>query len=228
VISRGDKQPADRMNVNKKLYDAVIHGDATQVTELARRALADGVDPRRLVEGTMVPAMDEVGARFARGEFFIPELLICARAMKAGMGLIRPLLAEGGAGYAGCVVIGTVYGDQHDIGKNLVASMLEGGGFEVVDLGFDVAPDRFVRTVIEHKADLIGLSALLTTTMPMMRTVIEEVERAALRGHTKIMIGGAPITRRFADEIGADGYAADAGSAVTLARSLLAHDTAGP
>lgn len=208
------------MDLKEKLFEAVIRGDAAQAEALTRQALDEDTDPEELVGDAMVPAMDHVGERFAAGELFIPELMIAARAMKAGMALIRPLLASRGAPSAGCVVIGTVFGDQHDIGKNLVASMLEGGGFEVVDLGFDVAPERFVEASREHCADILGMSALLTTTMPSMQKVIEQMEKATLRERTKIIIGGAPITQRFADEIGADGYADDAGSAVTLARAL--------
>jgi len=210
------------MDIQKRLFDAVIVGDASLVEEITRQALAADMNPETLVNVSMIPAMDTVGERFQAGEFFIPELMIAARAMKAGMALIRPLLAARGARSAGRVVIGTVFGDQHDIGKNLVASMLEGGGFEVIDLGFDVAPQSFVQAVNEHRADILGMSALLTTTMPAMRQVIEEIELADLRSTTKIMIGGAPITQRFADEIGADGYADNAGSAVSMARSLAA------
>ena len=208
------------MDIKNRLFDAVIAGDAPLVEQVTRQALADDVNPEALVNESMIPAMDSVGERFQAGEFFIPELMIAARAMKAGMALIRPLLAARGARSAGRVVIGTVFGDQHDIGKNLVASMLEGGGFEVIDLGFDVAPQSFVQAVSEHRADILGMSSLLTTTMPAMRQVIDEIEAADLRGTTKIMIGGAPITQRFADEIGADGYADNAGSAVSMARSL--------
>ena len=210
------------MELKKKLTEAVIRGDAAETEALTRQAIAADVDLEELLSEAMIPAMDEVGGRFARGEFFIPELMVAARAMKAGMALIRPRLAASEVQSAGRVVIGTVFGDQHDIGKNLVGSMLEGGGFDVIDLGFDVDPERFVGAAIEHQAHVIGMSALLTTTMPAMRTVVEEVEKASLRGQTKIMIGGAPITQRFADEIGADGYAEDAGSAVALARALVA------
>ena len=210
------------MDIKNRLFDAVIAGDAPLVEQITRQALEDDVSPEALVNESMIPAMDSVGERFQAGEFFIPELMIAARAMKAGMALIRPLLAARGAWSAGRVVIGTVFGDQHDIGKNLVASMLEGGGFEVIDLGFDVAPQSFVQAVSEHRADILGMSALLTTTMPAMRQIIDEIEAADLRAMTKIMIGGAPITQRFADEIGADGYADNAGSAVSMARSLAA------
>jgi 5-methyltetrahydrofolate--homocysteine methyltransferase len=210
------------MDIEKKLFEAVIVGDASLVEEITRQAIAAEMNPETLVNESMIPAMDTVGERFQGGEFFIPELMIAARAMKAGMALIRPLLAARGARSAGRVVIGTVFGDQHDIGKNLVASMLEGGGFEVIDLGFDVAPESFVQAVGDHQADILGMSALLTTTMPAMRRVIEGIELADLRRTTKIMIGGAPITQRFADEIGADGYADNAGSAVSMARSLVA------
>jgi methanogenic corrinoid protein MtbC1 len=170
----------------------------------------------------MVPAMDEVGRRFECEDYFVPELLLAGRAMKAALALIQPLLASSGAQPAGRVVIGTVKGDLHDIGKNIVASMLEGGGFEITDLGADVAPEKFVDAVRAKRANLVCLSALLTVTMPSMRTTIEALTAAGLRGQAKIMVGGAPVTQRFADEIGADGYGENAAVAVALARKLAA------
>jgi methanogenic corrinoid protein MtbC1 len=173
-----------------------------------------------LVQNHMVPAMDEVGRRFECEDYFVPELLLAARAMKAALALIRPQLASSGAEPAGRVVIGTVKGDLHDIGKNIVASMLEGGGFEITDLGADVAPEKFVDAVRASRANLVCLSALLTVTMSSMKTTIEALSAAGLRGQAKIMVGGAPVTQRYADEIGADGYGENAAVAVALARKL--------
>ena len=170
----------------------------------------------------MVPAMDEVGRRFECEDYFVPELLLAARAMKAALALIRPQLASSGAEPAGRVVIGTVKGDLHDIGKNIVASMLEGGGFEITDLGADVAPEKFVDAVRANRANLVCLSALLTVTMSSMKTTIEALSAAGLRGQAKIMVGGAPVTQRYADEIGADGYGENAAVAVAVARKLCA------
>jgi methylmalonyl-CoA mutase cobalamin-binding domain/chain len=174
-----------------------------------------------IITGFMVPAMDEVGRRFECEEYFVPELLLAARAMKASMELMRPLLAEQGAQPAGRVIIGTVKGDLHDIGKNLVASMLEGGGFGVVDLGANVPPEKFVEAVREHRADIVCLSALLTVTMPSMKLTIEALCEAGLRDQVKVLVGGAPVTQQFAEEIGADGFGESATSAVTLARSIV-------
>jgi len=170
----------------------------------------------------MVPAMDEVGRRFECNEYFVPELLISARAMKAALELIRPLLIARGDEPAGRVAIGTVKGDLHDIGKNLVAAMLEGGGFEVIDLGVNVSPEQFVKAVREGKANVVAMSALLTTTMPAMKTTIEALEQAGLREKVKVLIGGAPITQKYAEEIGADGYSDNAPAAVSLAKKQLA------
>jgi 5-methyltetrahydrofolate--homocysteine methyltransferase len=205
-----------------KLYDAILNGDKKASAELARAALEGGADPMSLVTDDMVPAMDEVGRRFELEEYFVPELLLAARAMKTALELLRPLLAAGGAQPAGRVVIGTVQGDLHDIGKNLVAAMLEGGGFEVFDLGADVSPDRFLQAVTEHKADILALSALLTVTMPAMKSTIAFLEQAGVRDRVKIIVGGAPITRQFAEKIGADGFSESAAKAVTLVRSLVA------
>lgn len=209
------------MEANKALFEAISTGNNAEVIRLTEQALAGGVDPESLVNSSMIPAMDDVGARFEQGQLFLPELLIAARAMKSAMGLIRPLLAECGAEPVGRVVIGTIVGDQHDIGKNLVAALLEGGGFEVIDLGYDVSPAQFVEAVNRHHAELVGMSALLTTTMPSMKSVVEELTNAQLRDRTRVMIGGAPVTQRFADEIGADGYADNANAAVALARRLM-------
>ncbi len=204
-----------------KLYEAILAGDAKTAAALTKEALAENADPMELVTRYMIPAMDEVGRRFECEEYFVPELLLSARAMKSAMELIRPLLAARGAQPVGRVVIGTVKGDLHDIGKNLVASMLEGGGFEVIDLGADVAPEKFVEAVTARQADIVALSALLTVTMPAMRTTIEALKAAGVRDRVKVMVGGAPLTQRYADEIGADGYGENASVAVSLARRLV-------
>lgn len=204
----------------KQLYDAVLTGNAKLAKAVTEKAIADKVNPQELVTKYMVPAMDEVGQRFEKNEYFVPELLISARAMKTALQLITPLLKAQGAQPAGRVAIGTVKGDLHDIGKNLVAAMLEGGGFEIIDLGVDVTPEKFIAAVKEKDANLIALSALLTTTMPMMKNTIEAIKTAGVRTQVKVIIGGAPVTRKYAEEIGADGYADNASTAVSLARSL--------
>ncbi len=206
----------------KQLYDAVVNGDAKATHALTQQALQDGTDPLKLVNEYMIPAMDEVGRRFETNEYFVPELLISARAMKASLDLIRPLLIARGDKPAGTVAIGTVRGDLHDIGKNLVASLLEGGGFEVIDLGVNVPPEKFIQTVKEKNANIIAMSALLTTTMPAMRTTIEALKQAGVRDQVKVLIGGAPITQKYADEIGADGYSENAVGAVALAKKAVA------
>jgi 5-methyltetrahydrofolate--homocysteine methyltransferase len=206
----------------KKLYDAILTGNAKVSKEVTQQALAAGADPQVLVQQHMIPAMDEVGRRYEANEYFVPELLISARAMKASLELIRPLLAARGAEPAGRVVIGTVKGDLHDIGKNLVAAMLEGAGFEVIDLGVDVPPEKFIAALNERKANLVAMSALLTTTMNSMKTTIEAFKAAGIRGNIKVMIGGAPVTEKYAEEIGADGYSTNANGAVALARKLVA------
>lgn len=213
---------ANPMRDLKLLYESVLAGDAKVAREITEEAVAAGVDPQNLVNEYMIPAMDETGRRFEASECFVPELLISARAMKAALAVIRPLLAARGSKPIGCVVIGTVKGDFHDIGKNLVAAMLEGGGFEVVDLGVDVTPDKIVSAVRENGASIVGLSALLTTTMPAMKTAVDALRAAGIRDSVKVMIGGAPITERFAKEIGADGYSDNAAGAVKLARRLQA------
>jgi 5-methyltetrahydrofolate--homocysteine methyltransferase len=202
------------------LYDAILNGNTPAAAEAARQALKGGAAALELVQHHMVPAMDEVGRRFECEDYFVPELLLAARAMKAALALIRPQLASSGAEPAGRVVIGTVKGDLHDIGKNIVASMLEGGGFEITDLGADVAPEKFVDAVRASRANLVCLSALLTVTMSSMKTTIEALTAAGLRGQAKIMVGGAPVTQRYAEEIGADGYGENAAVAVAMARKL--------
>jgi corrinoid protein of di/trimethylamine methyltransferase len=205
-----------------KLYDAILNGDSKTAVAVTKEALAENSDPLELVNKAMIPAMDEVGRRFECEEYFVPELLLAARAMKGSLELIRPLLAERGAEPTGRVVIGTVKGDLHDIGKNLVSSMLEGGGFEVIDLGADVAPEKFVEAVKERKANIVCLSALLTVTMPSMKTTIDALTSAGIREKAKVIIGGAPVTQQYADEIGADGYGENANVAVQIARRLVA------
>ena len=209
------------MQEYKALHEAILSGDAKTAREVTEKALAAKADPLRLVNDLMVPAMDEVGRRFECNEYFVPELLISARAMKSALELIRPLLVAQGAQPVGRVAIGTVKGDLHDIGKNLVAAMLEGGGFEVIDLGVNVAPEQFVSAVKEKNANVVAMSALLTTTMPSMKTTIEALKQAGVRGKVKVLIGGAPITQKYADEIGADGYSDNAPSAVGLAKKHL-------
>ncbi|NWF85377.1 MAG: corrinoid protein [Bryobacteraceae bacterium] len=206
----------------EKLHQAVLDGDQKAARSLTEAMLAEGVAPLDMITKAMVPAMDEVGRRFECEEYFVPELLLSARAMKASMELLRPLLTASGAQPAGRVVIGTVKGDLHDIGKNLVASMLEGGGFEVVDLGADVAPEKFIEAVKQSGAQIVALSALLTVTMPSMRTTIDALNQAGIRNQVKVMVGGAPVTSQFATEIGADGYSENASAAVQLARKLMA------
>lgn len=206
----------------KKLYEAVLNGDSKTAVTITKEAIAENVDPMQLVSQHMIPAMDEVGRRFECSEYFVPELLLSARAMKSALELIRPLLAASGAQPVGRVVIGTVKGDLHDIGKNLVASMLEGSGFEVKDLGTDVAPEKFVHAVQENKAQVLCLSALLTVTMPSMKTTIAALENAGIRKQVKVLVGGAPVTAQYAQQIGADGFGENANSAVTLARKMVA------
>jgi len=205
-----------------KLHGAVIEGDWKAAAEATQAAIAAGVTPLTIVTEYLVPAMDEVGRRFECEEYFVPEMLLSARAMKASMEIVRPLLAAAGAQPVGRVVIGTVKGDLHDIGKNLVASMLEGGGFEVIDLGADVSPERFIEAATARHANLVALSALLTVTMTSMKTTIDAFATAGLREKVKIMVGGAPVTQHYADAIGADGYGESAAAAVALARRLVA------
>jgi len=203
------------------LRQAVIDGQAAAAAEATARALAAGLPPRTLVDEALIPAMDEAGRLFECGDFFVPELLVAARALKASQALITPLLAGSPLPAAGRIAIGTVKGDMHDIGKNLVVALLQGGGFEVVDLGADVPPERFVAAVTHDRADIIGLSALLTTTMLQMKSTVQALEQAGVRSSVRVIVGGAPVTQRFADEVGADGYADNAAAAVVLARRLM-------
>jgi len=206
----------------QEIYESTIAGNASKVKELVVQALAEGVKPDDIITNQLIPAMAEVGDRFARNEFYVPEMLIAARAMQGGLAILKPLLVEDEVVSAGRVVIGTVKGDLHDIGKNLVTMMLEGAGFEVTDLGVDVAPQKFAKAVKESQVQIVALSALLTTTMTMMKDTIATLTETGVRDQVKVIIGGAPVTKSYADEIGADGYADDAGGAVKAVKALLA------
>jgi 5-methyltetrahydrofolate--homocysteine methyltransferase len=205
----------------KEIYEFVITGQKDDVEEKVKQAIAEQLAPKAILDNGLIAAMSEVGDRFENGDFYVPEMLIAARAMQTGMALLKPLLMEADIQPEGKVVIGTVKGDLHDIGKNLVGMMLEGAGFEVIDLGTDIAPEKFAALVREHQPDLMGMSALLTTTMPEMKNAIEALVDIGAKDKVKVIIGGAPITSAYAEEIGANGYAPDAASAVTLAKSLL-------
>jgi 5-methyltetrahydrofolate--homocysteine methyltransferase len=205
-----------------KIATNLYNGDDGSVAGLVQQALDQGLSPAEVLNGGLIAAMDEVGKDFKAGDLFVPEVLIAARAMHAGMGILRPLLAESDVPSAGKYVIGTMKGDLHNIGKNLVKMMLEGAGFETIDLGTDVKPETFVTAVREHQPQIVGFSALLTTTMPGMKATIEALQEAGLRDTVKIMVGGAPVTAAFAEKIGADAYAPDAASAVETARKLVA------
>jgi len=205
----------------KPLYEAVLNGDAKTAKATTEAALAAGVAPLTLVQEYMMPAMAEVGRRFECNEYFVPELLLAARAMKAALELIRPLLAASGTQPVARVALGTVKGDMHDIGKNLVAAMLEGGGYEVIDLGVNVTPEQFVSAVKEKGANIIAMSALLTTTMPSMKIIVDALKQAGVREQVKVLIGGAPVTQKYADEIGADGFSESAAGAVAAAQKVM-------
>jgi 5-methyltetrahydrofolate--homocysteine methyltransferase len=214
--------PDDRGYPYPLLARALILGDRETVDRMTREGLARGLDPRQLIFRGLIPGMDVVGEKFRRNEYYVPQVLLSARAMYAGLDLLKPLLTAAAAGqYLGTVVIGTAQGDLHDIGKNLVAMMLEGAGFRVVNLGRDVAPEKFCAAVVEHGADLVGISALMTTTMPAMKRTVDALASAGLRDRVKVIIGGAPVSQAFADEIGADGYARDATLAVARAKRLV-------
>jgi len=203
------------------LYDHTLVGHAPEVRDLVNQGLADALEPEKMLYDALIPSLEEVGARFKRGDFFVPEMLIAARAMQGALDILRPLLAETGAKPVGTYVMGTVKGDVHDIGKNLVNIMLEGAGFTVYDLGVNVAPEKFVEQVQEHEPDIVGFSAFLTTTMPMFKANINALEKAGIRDDVIVMVGGAPVTQEYADKVGADGYAADASTAVRLAKDLI-------
>jgi 5-methyltetrahydrofolate--homocysteine methyltransferase len=205
----------------QEIYNAVIEGNAPGAQAAVQAALAEGLEPASLLNEGMIAAMKEVGRRFEEGDFFVPEMLIAARAMQSGLALLKPYLKDADIKPAGKVAIGTVKGDLHDIGKNLVRMMLEGGGFEVIDLGTDVAPGKFVEAVVNEHVQIIGLSALLTTTMSNMKTTIDALKAAGVREQVKVIIGGAPVTEDYAVKIGADGFSSDASRAVVLAQSLM-------
>ena len=205
----------------KELSDAIFQGDVSKVKEITLRALQEKKEPKEILEQGLIKGMKVVGIKFKNNEIFLPEVLLASRAMYGGMELLQPELIKSGVKAVGKVIIGTAKGDLHDIGKNLVAMMLRGGGFEVIDLGIDVTPEKYLKAFHEHQPDILGISALLTTTMIGMRDVITILKKASLRSKIKVMVGGAPVTQEFADEIGAEGYAPDAASAVDKARELL-------
>jgi len=207
--------------VLQSIYDEVINGNRAAVESGVRQAMQAGLPPASILNDALIGAMKEVGDRFERQEFYVPEMLVAARAMQSGLTLLKPLLVSSGVPTAGKVVLGTVKGDLHDIGKSLVGMMLEGAGFEVIDLGTDVGPEKFGEAVRTHQPQLVGLSALLTTTMQNMKSTLEALEDLGVREQVKVMIGGAPVTDAFAKQIGADGYAPDASRAVALAKALL-------
>lgn len=209
------------MSMLEDLRQSVIDGEMNVTQELVQKTLAGKIPPEQILKDGLISAMEEVGRRFECNEFFVPEMLISARAMKSGLALLRPQLIAANVQAIGKVVIGTVQGDLHDIGKNLVGMMLEGVGFEVVDLGADVSPDKYVAAVKEHRPDIVACSALLTTTMLRMKDVILLLKEEGFRDQVKVMIGGAPVTDQYATDVGADGYALDAASAASLARELI-------
>ncbi|MGQ9524365.1 MAG: corrinoid protein [Armatimonadota bacterium] len=205
-----------------ELSQAVINGNKAKAEELTRQALADGISPIQIINEALVPGMAVVGEKFKCNEYYIPEVLVAARAMNSAMAIVKPMIVAGQLQPLGVVAIGTVRGDLHDIGKNLVMMMLEGAGFEIVDLGVDVAPEKFVEAVKSKGANVVAMSALLTTTMPSMKDTIAALQENGLRDKVKVIIGGAPVTQSYADSIGADGYAPDAASAVDKVKELIA------
>ena len=205
-----------------EMYEATMAGNGPKVIELTNEGLGQGMTPDTILFDSLIPALEEVGARFERGDYFVPEMLIAGRAMSGALDILRPLLADTGAETVGTFLMGTVKGDVHDIGKNLVNIMLEGAGFQVIDLGVQVAPEKFVDAIKEHQPDVVGMSAFLTTTMPMFKVNIHEISKAGLRDDVIIMVGGAPVTQEYAEVVGADGYAADASTAVRKAKELIA------
>ena len=214
-------------DVLKGLYDEIMAGNRPAVLELTNAGLELGMTPETILFDALIPSLEEVGARFERGDYFVPEMLIAGKAMSGALDILRPLLAQTGAETVGTYVMGTVKGDVHDIGKNLVNIMLEGAGFNVIDLGVQCPPEKFIAAIEEHKPDIVGMSAFLTTTMPMFKANINAIEKAGLRGACAIMVGGAPVTQEYADVCGADGYAADAATAVRKAKELVAARRAG-
>ena len=204
------------------LYEQTLVGNAPDVADGVNQGLEQGMAPETLLYDALIPSLEEVGARFERGDYFVPEMLIAARAMQGALDILRPLLAETESAQIGTFVMGTVKGDVHDIGKNLCNIMLEGAGFTVIDLGVNVAPETFVEQVEEHNPDVVGFSAFLTTTMPMFKANINALEKAGIRDEVIVMVGGAPVTQEYADAVGADGYSADASTAVRKAKELIA------
>jgi 5-methyltetrahydrofolate--homocysteine methyltransferase len=224
-LSRKFEKTTQKEFVMSKLdvvYQAILDGDQNSVSEGVQNALDASLAPEVILNEGMIAAMQEVGKLFEEGEYFVPEMLIAARAMQAGLIILRPLLLDAGVEPVGKIVLGTVQGDLHDIGKNLVAMMMEGAGFAVVDLGVDVSPEAFVDAVKEHQPEVVGMSALLTTTMPSMEATIKALEKAGVRNQVKILVGGAPLTQDYADKIGADGYSPDASRAANLAKVFAA------
>lgn len=209
-------------NVIEQLFSAILDGDQKSAPALVQQALDEGVDADTVLQNGLVAAMAEVGRLFEEGEYFVPEMLVAARAMQSGLGILKPHLVQENVSAAGTVIAGTVKGDLHDIGKNLVCMMLAGAAFEIIDLGTDVSPEKFVEAVQNNDAQLVALSALLTTTMPSMKDTLQALADAGVRQKVKVMVGGAPVTDGYAREIGADGYAPDASKAVVLAKSLMA------
>ncbi len=205
----------------KSIAEAVTEGNAKKVEELTKRAIDEGISVAAILDDGLIAGMGKIGEQFGRGEAFVPELLLAARAMRAGMELLEPLLVGSGLKPIGKVALGTVKGDIHNIGKDLVGIMLKGSGFEIIDLGVDVPPEKFVNVVKEGGVEIVGMSALLTTSMPMMKTTIESLEAAGLRKQIKVMVGGAVVTQNYATKIGADGYAPNAAEAVNKAKELI-------
>ncbi|AWB91479.1 corrinoid protein [Aeromicrobium chenweiae] len=204
------------------LYDETLVGNAPRVLELTNLGIEMDMGPETLLFDALIPSLEEVGARFERGDFFVPEMLIAGRAMSGALDVLRPLLAETGAETVGTFLMGTVKGDVHDIGKNLVNIMLEGAGFHVIDLGVQVPPEKFIDAINEHHPDIVGMSAFLTTTMPMFKANINALEKAGMRDQVIVMVGGAPVTQEYADAVGADAYAPDASATVKKAKALIA------
>ena len=212
---------ASNEEILQLLYDETLVGNAPAVSQGVNDGLEQGLEPERMLYEALIPSLEEVGARFERGDYFVPEMLIAARAMQGALDILRPLLAEGGTADIGTFLMGTVKGDVHDIGKNLCNIMLEGAGFRVIDLGVNVPPEKFIEQIEEINPDIVGFSAFLTTTMPMFKANINALEKAGLRDKVIVMVGGAPVTQEYADAVGADGYAADASTAVRLAKDLI-------
>jgi 5-methyltetrahydrofolate--homocysteine methyltransferase len=220
-IQRKPEIRGGKMIDQEKFHTLIFQGKTEEVKRLTQETLDRGEPVEKILKDGLIEAMQRIGVKFKSGEIYIPEVLIAARAMHAGLAVLKPILSKSSGSMMGKVIVGTVKGDLHDIGKNLVAMMLEGGGFEVVDLGIDVSPEKFIKAIQVHQPQVMGMSALLTTTIKEMKSTIQEIEKAGLRKKVKVIIGGAPVTEKFSKEIGADGYARDAASAVDLVKSLL-------